>query len=149
MSLDEKMLAVGLQSPENTTDQATIKIFNFPHNDNKFRLLCQIGNLHNIDYIDFSMDNSFLMFCDQRGNIANIDLRNLKKVENDNLGMEVEWVSNGLKNSTRIAGLPLNQEKIKITQVVRVNNDSHIIVADQIGTLRVISYPPSESSEKE
>ena len=64
------------------------------------KLLCCIDNLaHNIDFIDFTNDNCYLLYKDINDEVAIIDLNNLKKMSNLTLGEGVEWCSDGIKVS--------------------------------------------------
>jgi hypothetical protein len=73
LSFDEKMLAVALASGQDQS--AKIEIYDSESEDSNFKLICQFDNLNtNVDYLDFSTDNSYLLYKDVADEIAIIDL---------------------------------------------------------------------------
>ena len=73
LSKDEKMLAVALSS--NQELNAKIEIYDVEDDSKNFKLLCNIDNLNtNVDYLDFSTDNFYLLYKDVSDEIAIIDL---------------------------------------------------------------------------
>lgn len=73
MSLSEKMLAIALQPNKDQTSK--IEIYDAANEENKFKLLCQIGSLTTqIDYLDFSTNNIYLLYKDNFEEVSHIDL---------------------------------------------------------------------------
>ena len=61
LSFDEKMLAVGLAG--NQEQNARFELYDVENEEGTFKHLFTIGNLNsNIDYLDFSTDNFFLLY---------------------------------------------------------------------------------------
>ena len=74
LSFDEKMLAVALHA--NKEQNAKIEIYSMESEENVFKLICGIDNLNkNVEYIDFSTDNYFLLYKDEADDVAIIDIQ--------------------------------------------------------------------------
>ena len=66
------MLAIALQPQK---EQPKIEIYDAANEENKFKLLCQVGSLStSIEYLDFTMDSIYLLYKDNFEEVSILDL---------------------------------------------------------------------------
>mmetsp|Transcript_19117 Transcript_19117/g.2603 ORF Transcript_19117/g.2603 Transcript_19117/m.2603 type:complete len:128 (+) Transcript_19117:219-602(+) len=100
MSYKENLLAVALNP--NKDSSAKIEIYDANREDGNFKILCQVGNLPtSIEYLDFTMDNYYLIYKDNFEEVSIIDLKNLKKINTLYVEHDAKWCSDGIKVSEK------------------------------------------------
>lgn len=143
VSYDEKMLAVAMAP--NDTINTKISIFSINYDECTFEEYHTVeGISSSILFMDFSSDNVYLLYMDNIGKKHNIDLKDKRKDTRIEL-KDIEWISEGLKISDKRSGIDtFYTEENNVTCLVRAGRRS-LIVADQIGSVRIFEYPCSST----
>lgn len=137
LSKSEKLLALSLR---NSIKDPTFQVGIYSLSG---ECLHQLGNLkHEIDYMDFSVEDKFLLFKDRYEEIGMISLeKEYKRINTIFVEMGIEWQREALRLSPNAQTIYYSYTcENKITAVSRLGNDK-IIVGDQMGTLRIFDYP--------
>ncbi|EGR29518.1 PH domain protein [Ichthyophthirius multifiliis] len=104
-------------------------------------LLCSIDNLStSVEFVDFTIDNSYLLYKDNFEEVSIIDLTNHKKINTIYIEHDVEWCSDGIKISEKTKGVhSYYNDENKILKITPIKNC--IAVTDEMGTIRIFNYP--------
>ena len=102
ISFNEKILAVSLyiNPKKKSVENPRIEIYNLMDNDNCFELLKVVDSLSSsIEFIDFSVENYYLMYRDIEKNVVYIRLTDMKKFDKIDSNHKIEWLNEGIKLS--------------------------------------------------
>ena len=95
----------------------------------------------NVDYLDFSTDNFYLLYKDVSDEIAIIDLSIQKKINSLYVEFELEWCSDGKKLDEKAKGIhSCYTDENRILKITPIGEKS-IAVTDEMGTIRIFPYP--------
>lgn len=134
VSMNEEFLAVAIAPSVETN--ARIELYSI-HFDKKELLPKKTieGIYSEIEFMDFSTDDYYLMYKDTIGQKCFFDIENNKKNDTLAIDFDVEWVSEGIKISEKRRGLdPWYKEDNIVTNLVRAG-ESTLIATDEIGTV--------------
>jgi len=95
-----------------------------------------------IVYLDFSTDNYYLQCEDQIGEVHLFEIETSRQISTDTLDFELEWLNEGLRSHQPLECIRrLYSKENQITNIVKVRGKPVIAVGDEIGTIRLFSYP--------
>ncbi|KAL4497254.1 hypothetical protein ABPG72_011189 [Tetrahymena utriculariae] len=149
LSFNEEMLAVALDPNQKTN--AKIIIYKYVGTD-------QDVFIHDIpvpiqstslEFVDFSTDNFFLLYKDNVDDVEIIDFRNeFKKVIKGEVEFNLEWCTDGIKVSPNMKGVlhTYYSDENSILKVQKIG-DRQIAVTDEMGSIRLFSYPCTSQSK--
>jgi WD40 repeat protein len=134
---NEKFLGVA------TISAATPEVSLYDTEDGFTLLKTLYGFKASIRYIDFSTDNYYLQCEDNLGEIMLFEIETQRVVHTDAIDFELEWTGEGLKNSSSaLKGVHYFYDKNnKITEIAKVIGLPVVAIGDDIGTIRLYSYP--------
>lgn len=95
--------------------------------------MCTISNLASpVEYIDFTVDDNFLLYKDTLEEVSIIDLSNQKKINTIFIEHDIEWCSDGIKigEKTNVHSHYSDENKILKITLVAANC---IAVTDEMG----------------
>lgn len=99
---------------------------------------------YEIEFLDFSRDSRYLLFKDSFEELGMVNLQTYKRINTIFVEMGVEWEAEGLRISPHGQRIYCAYSRDnKITNVRRLGS-SHIIIGDEMGTLRIFEYPCPE-----
>lgn len=136
---EETLMAIALA--ENPENKAEIRIFKIDENKG-FISLSTVGEIESpILVMDFTIDNTYMMYKELLGQRVFYDLLNFKK--NDTLGQNFDplFLTTGLLLSPSAANLLRLQTDENQFTVFTLAGSKSLIAADQVGTLRVFPFP--------
>lgn len=137
VSLNEEFMAVALTPSDETN--AKIDLYTIHFDKKEFVSKKTIEGIYSeIEFMDFSTDDYYLMYKDTIGQKCFFDIENNKKNDTLAIDFDIEWVSEGIKISEKRRGLdPWYKEDNVVTNLVRAG-DHTLIATDEIGT---VSFP--------
>eukprot|EP01017_Pseudomicrothorax_dubius_P037624 TRINITY_DN5539_c0_g2_i1.p1 TRINITY_DN5539_c0_g2~~TRINITY_DN5539_c0_g2_i1.p1 ORF type:complete len:232 (-),score=44.56 TRINITY_DN5539_c0_g2_i1:91-786(-) len=140
ISRDERKLAIALAPM--TDRSARIEVYDIENQNRVFKSHCYTDNLSSaVDFVDFSVDNNYLVYRDAVGDISMIDLATLKKISTNLVEFDLEWMSDGLQISEKTkSAVAYYNEDNKIMRLLKLG-DRTLVVTDEIGTIRLFPYP--------
>lgn len=147
VSEDETKMAVAYAA--DGEGNSFIDIFRIDFNSQKFISTSKIENISSdVEFLDFSVDNFFLLYKDKVNQKCFYDLSSLKKSDALGVEMDIEWMSDGIKLSEKTSELDkLCEDDNSFRCMVKVVDKSpdgkvekggdkgSIIVTDEIGTV--------------
>ncbi len=95
--------------------------------------MCSIDNLStSVEFVDFTVDNSYLLYKDNFEEVSIIDLTNHKKINTIYIEHDVEWCSDGIKICEKTKGVhSYYNDENKILKITPIKNC--IAVTDEMG----------------
>lgn len=115
---------------------AYIQIFKIDHSSNKAISGDIIENISsNVEFMDFSEDDFYLMYKDNVTQKCFFDLTNQKKNDTLAIDFDMEWVSDGIKLSEKTAELDKYCEEDNNFRCMVKAGERSLIVTDEIGTV--------------
>ena len=102
---------------------------------------------HELDYLDFSSDEKYLLFKDKYEEIGMINLeKDYRRINTIFVEMNIEWQQEGLRISPKAQKIYYSYScENKITAITRLGSDK-IVVGDEMGTLRLFDYPSPDDA---
>lgn len=135
VSLNEEFMAVAIAPSEETNAKIELYTINFDKREFISKKTIE-GIFSEIEFMDFSTDNYYLMYKDSIGQKCFFDLANNKKNDTLAIDFDIEWVSEGIKISEKRRGLdPWYREDNNVTCLVRAGEKS-LIATDEVGTVK-------------
>ena len=99
---------------------------------------------YEIEFLDFSRDCKYLLFKDSFEELGMVNLTTFKRINTIFVEMGVEWEAEGIRISPEGQKIySAYSRENKITNVRRLG-PSHIIIGDEMGTIRIFKYPCEE-----
>lgn len=145
VSLNEEFMAIAIAPSEETNAKIELYTINFDKKEFISKKTIE-GIFSEIEFMDFSTDNYYLMYKDSIGQKCFFDLANNKKNDTLAIDFDIEWVSEGIKISEKRRGLdPWYRENNNVTNLVRAGKKS-LIATDEIGTVSPTSLTPNHRS---
>ena len=140
ISLNEEFMAVALAPSKESNAKIDLYTINFDKKEFISKKSIE-GIYSEIEFMDFSTDNYYLMYKDNIGQKCFFDLANNKKNDTLAIDFDIEWVSEGIKISEKRRGLdPWYKEDNTVTCLVRAGSRT-LIATDEIGTVRQLVEP--------
>jgi len=130
LSFNEEILAVALSPKQD--QNARIDIFRVSDGEELFAPYKSIENLtNNIEFIDFSTDNYYMLYKDIQEEETIFNLVSFKQQNNLNkFAFDIEWCSDGIKIHKKTKGLlQFYSEENKILKMQKLD-EAHIAVTD-------------------
>lgn len=119
-----------------------ISLYEFGKSRDPYHTLSNLK--HEIDYIDFSLDDKYFLFKDKYEEIGMINLdseKDYRRINTIFVEMAIEWQEEGLRISPKGQKIYYSYScENKITTLTRLGKDK-IIVGDEMGTVRIFDYP--------
>lgn len=100
VSLNEEFMAVAIAPSEETNAKIELYTINFEKKEFVSKKTIE-GIFSEIEFMDFSTDNYYLMYKDSIGQKCFFDLANNKKNDTLAIDFDIEWVSEGIKISEK------------------------------------------------
>jgi WD40 repeat protein len=137
LTFDEKKLAVGTI----TGSKPQIQIFTV---DDKLQFYKNLRpSNQTIKYIDFSVDNDYMVTEDDLGNENYFEMHTDKNIDEKAIDFQLQWLENGLFRDKQIKGVHKNfySSKNPVTQITKILDQDVVVVGDKMGTIRFYDYP--------
>jgi hypothetical protein len=97
---------------------------------------------YEIEFLDFSTDEKYLLYKDKFEEIGMIYLVTLKRINTIFVEMKIEWQTEGLRISPKAQRIYCSYNcENRITTISKLSQN-YILVGDEMGTLRIFPYPP-------
>lgn len=123
---------------------ACIEVYKIDHSINKAVRHAIIENISsNVEFMDFSEDDFYLMYKDNVTQKCFFDLTNLKKNDTLAIDFDMEWVSDGIKLSEKTAELDKYCEEDNNFRCMVKAGKRSLIVTDEIGTVVYFDKDPA------
>jgi hypothetical protein len=141
VSANEEILAISFLS--NSETMARIQLYKVHYDTKTFSSLAFIDNIQTeVQLMDFSEDNNYLLYKDKIALTAYFDLRSMKKTDLLPSNLDLNWMSDGIKLSNTTEGLSQwCEEGNTFNSLVRYGNRS-LIVTDELGAVASVSPDP-------
>lgn len=144
ISSNEKLLALALE--ENSESKAEIRIFQIDQ-DIGLTSIETIKDISSpIQIMDFTVDNTYLMYKEVLGQRCFYDLLNFKM--NDYLGQNFDplFMGSGMLLSPSVASLSRLQTDTNRFVAFELPTPQSLLAVDEVGTLRVFRHPSADAS---
>lgn len=138
----DNILAVVLEAKENIKPQIIlfeVKQLTFEQKS--------VLTTNEIEFIDFTNDNKHMMYREVNGEIFRFDIEQ-QKIINTSIefdAKEISWRGDALRFVSQFNKLSEFSKQNEITKILKYDSDT-LILTDEMGTIRVYSYPCLESS---
>ena len=139
VNIEDNLIAIAFL--EDSDEFPSIRIFKIDW-DKGLDFLCSIEDLTSqIEIMDFTTDDTYLMFKEVQGQKVFFDLQTQKKIDTLGQVFDPEFLSTGLHLSESVQLLSQYESPDMTFQVmVRVGNSS-VLVGDSLGALQVFGFP--------
>lgn len=126
-----------------TVSAAAPEVTLYSTDNNGFMKLKQIfGFKAPILYLDFSTDNGYMQVEDKMGDVTLYEIETDRPIKTDAIDFELEWLGDGLRTYSRLKGVRHQyNNNNKIIKIKKLLGKPVVVVADQMGTIRLFNYP--------
>ena len=99
------------------------------------------GFKYMIRYLDFSSDNAYLMCEDDLGEVVHWDIFNERILHSTEIEHEIEWVTEGLRNSPTMKGAAKwYNDYNPMKAIVKAPGKPFVAIGDQQGVVIIYIY---------
>lgn len=139
VNIEDSLMAVAFL--EDADEFPSVRIFKIDW-EKGLDFLCSIEDLTSqIEIMDFTADDTYLMFKEVQGQKVFFDLQTQRKIDTLGQIFDPEFLTTGLQLSESVQLLSeYETPNMRFRMMVRVGNNS-VLVGDTLGTLQVFGFP--------
>lgn len=135
LALNQKMLAVA------TADSDKNELCIFDVDSEGFKLVRTHPLSSEVEFLDFSVDDRYLLFKDRSEDLGIVECKELRRINTIFIEYDIEWSSDGrVINEKAMNVHACYHRENTITKMLQLQ-DKYVLVADQLGSLRLFDYP--------